>query len=164
MWEVRPEQHVWAMLGRQGLLEVLPGGPGLRGKDTGGWGRGVRRKPTKLLFSVAMLGVRSHQALVRADGAKDSPWINTFQGNWEVSFVKRAPLSQATESSVGETSEVHRPGRLPGRAVATLFPLWCQKPRDSRHPVALLEKNLDYKTNNGCRKKSVYKKKEKGEN
>lgn len=60
MWEVRPERDVWAMLGRQGLPEALPGRPGLRGKDTGGGGGGRRgrRKPTKLLFPAAALGAR----------------------------------------------------------------------------------------------------------
>lgn len=36
MWEVRPGWDVWAMPGRQGLPEALPGRPGLSGKDTRG--------------------------------------------------------------------------------------------------------------------------------
>lgn len=84
---MRPERNVWAMLGRQGLPEALPGHPGLRGKDREVEGRGRKKETNKLLFPAAALGARPHQALVGADGAKDSPWVNAFQG---VSFVKSA--------------------------------------------------------------------------
>lgn len=52
--------------------------------------RGRKKETNKTSLPSSCVGGQARQALVRADGAKDSPWVNAFQGNWGVSFVKSA--------------------------------------------------------------------------
>ena len=76
-----------------------PGAPDQSGKDT--WGR--KDETNKAPLPSSCLGARPRQALVRMDGAKDSPRVNEFQGQLGIQLCQKRPLNQAGESSVWRT-------------------------------------------------------------
>lgn len=53
--------------------------------------------------SQQLLRARPRQALVRGDGAKDSPWVHGFQGQLGIQLCQKRPLNQPGESSVWQT-------------------------------------------------------------